>query len=99
MMAPPENTVYLKNFSIKKISPAIPDNRAEQQFRYLIILRGITYGSKSEEGCRTLALLASVTDTLNLLKQEGTVFLAQVFDAMRKGFTPPPMPFPTHPPP
>lgn len=75
--------------------PELPlsNNRAEQQFRYLAILRQITYGSKSEEGCRALALTASVVDTLLQLGCDAYTYLAKVFDLSRKGNDPPPIPF------
>jgi transposase len=76
--------------------PELPtsNNQAEQQFRYLAILRQITYGSKSEEGCRALALTASVVDTMLQLGCDAYKYLATVFDLRRKGSDPPPMPFP-----
>jgi len=77
--------------------PELPlsNNRAERQFRYLAILRKITYGNKSEEGCRALTLTASVVDTMLALGQNAYEYLAKVFDLRRKGSDPPPIPFPT----
>jgi len=72
----------------------------ESLFAYVVLKhirfrRKITYGNKSEEGCRALTLTASVVDTMLALGQNAYEYLAKVFDLRRRGCDPPPIPFPT----
>lgn len=67
--------------------PHLPltNNEAERLLRHLVILRRITYGTRSENGTRALALLASVVETCRKRQVSPWVYLAQVIKARRSG--------------
>lgn len=71
--------------------PELPltNNTAEQAIRPLVILRKISYGSKTEEGSRATALLASVVGTLYKQQRLAWNFLCKLFSARRAARAPP----------
>jgi len=73
--------------------PELPlsNNAAEQALRCWVILRNMCYGSKTEEGSKAIAILASVIDTLRLQKREVWGFLATVISQRRSGSPPSPL--------
>jgi hypothetical protein len=78
-------------------NPDLPltNNLAEQKLRFMVILRKICYGSKSEEGSRAIAILASVTETLLMRGHIPWEFFTQLFRDRRSGHPPPHIPVPT----
>ena len=74
--------------------PSLPltNNRAEQALRHWVISRRISHGTRSADGSRALALLASIIETCRLRKASSWRYLAAVIDAARKGITPPSLP-------
>lgn len=76
--------------------PELPltNNRAEQFIRNWVILRNMCHGSKTEEGSRTLSILASVVDTLSMRQAEIWQYLANLIRLRRSGRSPPPLPCP-----
>lgn len=75
-------------------NPDLPlsNNVAERALRCWVILRNMCHGSKTEEGSKTVSLLASVVDTLRMRKVDPWSFLAQLFQVRRNGRDPPPLP-------
>ncbi len=75
--------------------PALPlsNNLAEQYLRHWVIARKISFGTRSKQGSRALALLASVIETCRLHNVSPWPYLAQVIAARRKGEPAPPLPF------
>ena len=55
-------------------------------------MRKISYGTKSEEGSRTVALLASLVSTLKVRQHECWSFLARLFAGQRQAKPPPDLP-------
>lgn len=74
--------------------PHLPltNNEAERMLRHLVILRRISYGTRSENGTRALALLASVVETCRKRQLSPWPYLAQVIKARRCGQSVPPLP-------
>ena len=74
--------------------PALPltNNVAEQSLRHWVIARKISYGTRTAEGSRAYALLASVIDTCRQRDVSPWPYLAQVIAARRQGHAAPPMP-------
>lgn len=75
-------------------NPDLPltNNLAEQKLRFMVILRKICYGSKTEEGSHAIAMLASVTETLLMRGHIPWTFFAQLFRTRRSGQPPPHVP-------
>ncbi|HIC88026.1 MAG TPA: IS66 family transposase, partial [Anaerolineae bacterium] len=75
--------------------PHLPltNNEAERLLRHLVIMRRITYGTRSQNGTRALALLASVVETCRKRKVSPWDYLAQVIKARRSGQSVPVLPF------
>lgn len=71
--------------------PELPltNNTAERALRPLVILRKISYGSKTEEGSRATSLLASVVGTLYIQQRLAWKFLCRLFEARRAARAPP----------
>jgi hypothetical protein len=71
--------------------PALPltNNAAERQLRHWVVARKTSFGTRSEQGSRALALLASIIDTCRLRKASAWDYLA---DAIRAGRSASPMP-------
>ncbi|NNJ84288.1 MAG: IS66 family transposase [Gammaproteobacteria bacterium] len=76
--------------------PHLPltNNEAERLLRPLVILRRISYGTRSENGTRALALLASVVETCRKRQLSPWPYLAQVISARRCRQSVPPLPEP-----
>jgi IS1 family transposase len=79
---------------LKEPDLPLTNNRAEQAIRPLVILRKISYGSKTDEGSRALTLLASVTTTVFIRGQHVWNFLADLINKRRTGHLPPSLPPP-----
>ena len=75
--------------------PDLPltNNLAEQLLRHWVIARRISFDTRSPQGSRALALLASVIETCRLHNVSPWPYLAQVIAARRKGEPAPPLPF------
>ena len=76
---------------IKEPELPLSNNAAERTLRCWVILRNMCYGSKTEEGSKTIAALASVVDTLRLHKREVWSYLADVISLRRSGCSPLPL--------
>lgn len=74
--------------------PHLPltNNEAERLLRHWVILRRISYGTRTEQGSRALALLASVIETCRKRDVLPWPYLAQVIAQRRKGHPAPPLP-------
>lgn len=68
------------------------NNEAEQILRHWVIDRQITFGTRSAEGSRAFALLASVIETCRLRGVSPWPYLAEVIAARRKNNSAPPLP-------
>ncbi len=76
--------------------PELPltNNAAEQALRHWVILRRVTYGTRSPLGSRTYALLASVIDTCRRRNVSPWPYLAAVIQERRQGHPAPLLPVP-----
>ncbi len=76
--------------------PDLPltNNEAERLLRHLVIVRRITYGTRSKNGTRALALLASVVETCRRREVSPWGYLARVIKARRCGQHIPELPVP-----
>ena len=76
--------------------PRLPltNNVAERALRHWVILRRISQGTRSEQGSRALALLASVIETCRLRLSSPLRYLREVFARRRQGLEAPPLPAP-----
>jgi len=74
--------------------PSLPltNNEAERALRHWVILRQIQQGTRTEEGSRALANLASVIDTCRLRQCSPWPYLAEVLKARRQNQPAPPIP-------
>ncbi len=74
--------------------PYLPltNNEAERALRHWVILRRISNGTRTEQGSRALALLASVIETCRKRNHLPWPYLAQVIAERRKGNIAPPLP-------
>ncbi len=74
--------------------PGLPatNNDAERALRQSVIIRRITFGTRTDEGSRSYASFISVVETCKLRNIDPWGYLAQVIAAGRKGINPPPMP-------
>lgn len=74
--------------------PHLPltNNEAEQALRHWVINRRISHGTRTEQGSRSLALLASVIETCRKRGILPWPYLAQVIAERRKGNPVPPLP-------
>ena len=70
----------------------ITNNEAERALRHWVILRRITQGTRTEQGSRALALLASVIETCRKRGILPWPYLAHVIAERRKGNPAPPLP-------
>jgi len=70
------------------------NNVAEQSLRHWVIARKISHGTRTPEGSRAFALLASVIDTCRQRGLSPWPYLAQVIAARRQGNAAPPIPQP-----
>jgi hypothetical protein len=67
--------------------PHLPltNNEAEQALRHWVILRRISYGTRTPQGSRAFALLASIIDTCRRRNASPWRYLAEVIDRARRG--------------
>lgn len=74
--------------------PYLPltNNEAERALRHWVIARLLSQGTRTEEGSRAFALLASVIDTCRCRHLLPWPFLAKVIAERRKGNPAPPLP-------
>ena len=74
--------------------PAWPltNNEAERALRHWVILRRISQGTRSEQGSRALALIASVMETCRLRKASPLHYIKQVIHERRQGRDVPELP-------
>jgi transposase len=74
--------------------PYLPltNNEAERALRHWVILRKLCYGTRTQEGSRAFALLASVIDTCRKRNISPWKYLATVISERRKGRMAPPIP-------
>jgi hypothetical protein len=74
--------------------PHLPltNNEAERALRHWVILRRISYGTRTEQGSRVFAILASVIETCRIRQQCPWRYLESVIDNRRAGFLAPPLP-------
>ena len=75
-------------------NPFLPmtNNEAERLLRHWVIYRRICYGTRTAEGSRVVALLASVIETCRKRKVLPWPFLADTIARRRRGETVPPLP-------
>jgi hypothetical protein len=74
--------------------PRLPltNNAAERQLRHFVIARRISYGTRTEVGSHSVALLASIIDTCRLRRASATDLLARAIHAARMGLPAPSLP-------
>jgi transposase len=74
--------------------PSLPltNNAAERQLRHWVVARKSSFGTRSEQGTRALALLASVIDTCRLRQASAWDYLAAAIRAGRNGSPLPALP-------
>ena len=70
----------------------LTNNEAERALRHWVILRGICYGTRTEDGSRVFAILISVIETCRKRKQSPWLYLAAVIENHRSGRTIPSLP-------
>ena len=66
--------------------------KAERALRHWVIARRISQGTRTEQGSRVVALLASVIDTCRKRDVLPWPYLARVVAERRKGHSAPPLP-------
>ena len=76
--------------------PARPltNNEAERALRHYVIARRISLGTRTEQGSRAFALLASVIETCRKRAVSPWPYLAEVIRQRRRGLPAPPLPQP-----
>ena len=76
------------------LDPSLPltNNADERQLRHWVIARRISFGTRSEQGSRALALLASVIDTCRARKASAWDYLSAAISAGRQGLSMPQLP-------
>ncbi len=74
--------------------PELPltNNEAERALRHWVIARKISHGTRTAQGSRAFALLASVIDTCRKRNVCPWKYLARVISARRQGLDAPPIP-------
>jgi hypothetical protein len=74
--------------------PDLPltNNIAERALRHWVIARKISHGTRTQQGSRAFALLASVIETCRQRKVSPWPYLAEVIAERRKGNPAPPLP-------
>jgi hypothetical protein len=75
-------------------NPLLPltNNEAEQMLRHWVILRRITQGTRTEQGSRAFALLASVIETCRRRAASPLRYLKEVIALRRQGLDAPELP-------
>lgn len=69
---------------VDKPSHPLTNNLAERSLRHWVLLRKITFGSRTAQGSRVIALLASVIDTARLRQLNPWDFIARTVADRRK---------------
>lgn len=77
---------------IETPSHPLTNNVAERSLRHWVLLRKITFGSRTPQGSRVIALLASVIDTARLRKLNPWDFIAQALADRRRNQPAPRLP-------
>ncbi len=72
----------------------ITNNLAERALRHWVISRKISYGTRTKQGSRAYAILASVIDTCRQRNVSPWEYIAQVIEARRKNNPAPSLPEP-----
>ena len=72
----------------------LTNNEAERALRHWVILRKLSYGTRTEQGTRAFALLASVIETCRKRGVSPWPYLASVIEKRRKGQSAPRLPEP-----
>ncbi len=74
--------------------PELPftNNEAERALRHWVILRKISYGTRTENGSRVFAILISVIETCRKRQQSPWIYLAAVIRNQRAGLPVPKLP-------
>lgn len=74
--------------------PHLPltNNEAERALRHSVISRRISYGTRTPQGSRAFALLASVIETCRKRGEKPWPYMAEVIAVRRTGRDPPPLP-------
>jgi len=70
----------------------LTNKAAERQLRHYVIARRISYGTRTEVGSHSIALLASIIDTCRLRRASATDLLAQAIHAVRMDLPTPALP-------
>ena len=70
----------------------LTNNEAERALRHWVILRGICYGTRTEDGSRVFAILISVIETCRKRNQSPWIYLATVITCQRAGKAVPVLP-------
>jgi transposase len=71
-------------------------NEAERALRHWVIARRIGMGTRTDEGTRAFANLASVIETCRKRGLSPWPYLAEVIRQRRQGLEAPPLPLPAH---
>ena len=76
--------------------PSLPltNNEAERALRHWVISRRISFGTRTPQGTRAFALLASVIETCRKRQVSPWLYIAEVVAKRRKGNPAPPLPQP-----
>lgn len=76
------------------LDPSLPltNNAAERQLRHWVIARKTSFGTRSEQGSRALALLASILDTCRARHASSWEYLTAAISAGRQQLPMPPLP-------
>ncbi|MEF8719357.1 MAG: IS66 family transposase [Candidatus Accumulibacter necessarius] len=76
------------------LDPSLPltNNAAERLLRHWVIARRLSFGTRSEQGTRAFALLASIIDTCRARKASAWDYLTAALQAGRQGLPMPPLP-------
>jgi len=69
-------------------------NEAERALRHWVIARRIGMGTRTPQGTRAFALLASVIETCRKRGASPWVYIAEVVRERRRGLPAPPLPVP-----
>jgi hypothetical protein len=72
----------------------ITNNVAERALRHWVIARKISHGTRTKQGSRAFALLASVIETCRQRQVSPWTYLAEVIAQRRQGKSVPPLPAP-----
>lgn len=70
----------------------LTNNVAEQMLRHWVVWRRISQGTRTEQGSKALALIASVIETCRQRKASPLRYLAKVVESQRQGLSVPELP-------